>query len=74
MSLRGRASVTQILMISMAALNGLFREVVTTILFEFGFGHYLRGFSRSQLMRDDNVRAVACASWCCGLSGSRRSS
>lgn len=57
MSLWGCALVTQILMISVAVPNGLFRGVVTTILFEFGFGHYLRGFSRSQLMRDDIVRA-----------------
>ncbi len=31
--------------------------VVATILFEFGFGHYLRGFSWRQLLHDYNVRA-----------------
>ena len=31
--------------------------LVATILFEFGFGHYLRGFSWQQLLHDYNVRA-----------------
>jgi hypothetical protein len=31
--------------------------VVATILFEFGFGHYLRGFSLEALLHDYNVRA-----------------
>lgn len=31
--------------------------VVATILFEFGFGHYLRGFSWQQLLHDYNIRA-----------------
>jgi hypothetical protein len=31
--------------------------LVATILFEFGFGHYLRGFSWKELLHDYNVRA-----------------
>lgn len=30
---------------------------VATILFEFGFGRYLRGFSWEQLLHDYNIRA-----------------
>lgn len=31
--------------------------VAATILFEFGFGHYLRGFSWKRLLHDYNIRA-----------------
>lgn len=31
--------------------------VVATIVFEFGFGHYLRGFSWEDLLHDYNIRA-----------------
>jgi apolipoprotein N-acyltransferase len=31
--------------------------VVATIIFEFGFGHYLRGFSWEELLHDYNIGA-----------------
>lgn len=31
--------------------------LAATIVFEFGFGHYLRGFSWDELLHDYNVRA-----------------